>query len=204
MSNILILNGSPRAPKSNSKRYAEIFRENCGVETQYYNISAKNHAELCDKFDDFSDVLLVFPLYADAIPVTLLNFLKSLEVMPPENKPTISVLINCGFIEYYQNDIALEMVKLFCKRNGYRFGSVLEIGSGEAILDTPFKGFVERKLKSLAMSIARRSYRSLHTTMPLPKRIFIRASTQYWIDYGKRQNTTAEKMRTMQIEGQSD
>lgn len=153
MSNILILNGSPRAPKSNSKRYAEIFRESCGVETQYYNISAKNHAELCDKFDDFSDVLLVFPLYADAIPVTLLNFLKSLEVMPPENKPTISVLINCGFIEYYQNDIALEMVKLFCKRNGYRFGSVLEIGSGEAILDTPFKGFVERKLKSLAMSI---------------------------------------------------
>ena len=84
MSNILILNGSPRAPKSNSKRYAEIFRESCGVETQYYNISAKNHAELCDKFDDFSDVLLVFPLYADAIPVTLLNFLKSLEVMPPE------------------------------------------------------------------------------------------------------------------------
>ena len=31
------------------------------------------------KMNDFSDMLLVFPLYADGIPATLLNFLKSLE-----------------------------------------------------------------------------------------------------------------------------
>ncbi len=200
MGNILILNGSPRAPCSNSKRYAEIFRESCGVETQYYNISAKNHTELCEKFDNFSDILLVFPLYADSIPVTLLNFLKSIEILPCERKPTISVLVNCGFIEYYQNDIAVEMVKLFCRQNAYQFGSVLRIGSGEAILDTPFKFLVERKIKQLARSIESRKYRSLQVTMPLPKRLYIRASAEYWTSYGKRYNTTKEQMQTMQIE----
>ena len=50
--------------------------------------------------NDFSDMLLVFPLYADGIPATLLNFLKSLENNLPDKKPVISVIINCGFLEY--------------------------------------------------------------------------------------------------------
>lgn len=33
------------------------------------------------------------------------------------NKITISVLINCGFYEYSQNDIAVEMMKLYAKKN---------------------------------------------------------------------------------------
>ena len=32
------------------------------------------------------------------------------------NKITISVLINCGFYEYSQNDIAVEMIKLYAKK----------------------------------------------------------------------------------------
>lgn len=80
MAGILILNGSPRAPRSNSKRYAALFMNRCKV--------------LCEKMNDVSDVLLVFPLYADGLPVTLLDFLKTLETCPPERKPVISMLIN--------------------------------------------------------------------------------------------------------------
>ena len=53
-------------------------------------------------------MLLVFPLYADGIPATLLNFLKSLENNLPDKKPVISVIINCGFLEYTQNDLAVK------------------------------------------------------------------------------------------------
>ena len=66
MAGLLILNGSPRAPRSNSKRCAA----------------------LCEKMNEVSDVLLVFPLYADGLPVTLLDFLKTLETCPPERKPS--------------------------------------------------------------------------------------------------------------------
>lgn len=202
MGSVIILNGSPRAPKSNSKRYAELFVKSCDCKTEYYNITKNNHEELCGKLGDFSDVLLVFPLYADGIPVTLLNFLKNLEKNPPLQKPTISVLINCGFFEYRQNDTAVNMIELFCKQNGYRMGSVLKIGSGEAILDTPFKVFVTRKIKKLAASVSNEKYCTQHATMPITKGMFLKASTAYWTKYGKKNGITKEMMETMKIEDQ--
>lgn len=202
MGNIIILNGSPRAAKSNSKHYAAIFTESCGGNTAYFNILKTNHLALCEKLDGFSDVLFVFPLYADGIPVTLLNFLKALEQNPPKNKLVVSVLINCGFLEYRQNDTAVLMMELFCKQNGYRFGSVLKIGSGEAILGTPFKRLVTRKIKRFARSIAQKKYCTLHTAMPLTRGMFVRASTAYWTNYGKKNGVTKEQMETMQIENE--
>lgn len=201
MAGILILNGSPRAPRSNSKRYAALFMNRCKMQCEYQNITRTNHAALCEKMNEVSDVLLVFPLYADGLPVTLLDFLKTLETCPPERKPVISVLINCGFFEYHQNDVAVRMVELFCRQNGYRFGSVLKIASGEAILDTPFCGLVKRKLGQLAAAIVQGKARVLHVSMPLTRGMFVRASTRYWVSYGKKNGVSREQMAVMEIEG---
>lgn len=201
MAGILILNGSPRAPRSNSKRYAALFMNRCKVQCEYQNITKSNHAELCEKMNEVSDVLLVFPLYADGLPVTLLDFLKTLETCPPERKPVISVLINCGFFEHHQNDVAVRMVELFCRQNEYRFGSVLKIASGEAILDTPFCGLVKRKLEQLAAAIVQGKARVLHVSMPLTRGMFVRASTRYWVSYGKKNGVSREQMAVMEIEG---
>lgn len=179
MGKVLILNGSPRAPKSNSRRYAEIFSTACKLPSDYFNISKTNHAALCQKMSEYSDVLLVFPLYADSLPVGLLNFLKYLEANSPKRKPVVSVLINCGFLEYHQNDIALEMLRFFCQKNGYRTGSVLALGSGEAILGTPFRYIAVRAIRKLAKSVGNGKYCNIQATMPLNKRLFIWASTRY-------------------------
>ena len=87
MGRVMILNGSPRAPKSNSKRYAEIFSKYCEDGADYFAISKNNHPEICARLSNYTDMLLVFPLYADSLPVGLLNFLKYLEDFPPEKKP---------------------------------------------------------------------------------------------------------------------
>lgn len=201
MGKIIILNGSPRAPKSNSKRYAEVFSKYSTAETAYYDITKKNHLELCSKMEDFSDVLFVFPLYADSLPVVFLNFLKTLEANPPRRKPVISILINCGFLEYQQNEIAIRMMKFFCHQNHYIIGSILMLGSGEAILDTPFRFVATKSIRKLAQSITSKNYQLIQTTMPLTKKLFIMASTRYWTQYGKKFNTTKEQMQTMEIEG---
>ena len=143
MGKVIIINGSPRAPRSNSKEYGEIFRSYYKGQADTFNITKNNHKEICSKIEDYTDILLVFPLYADGLPVTMLNFLKVLEENPPKNKPKVSVIINCGFIEPEQNNVCIDMVKLFCKQNTYEFNSVLSIGGGEAILGTPFKIFVK-------------------------------------------------------------
>lgn len=200
MEKIMIINGSPRAPKSNSAKYADIFSKYAKGQTEYYHITKTNHREICAKIGEYADLLFVFPLYADAIPVTMLNFLKTLEQYPVQHKPTVSVLINCGFLEYEQNDIAVRMMKLFCSRNGYDWGSVLRIGSGEAILDSLFRILVTKQIKKLSKSICRKEYASFQTTMPLPKSIFLKASTKYWIEYGKKNGISEKEMQSMKIE----
>ena len=74
MGKILILNGSPRAPRSNSKQYAELFVGASQAETAYFNITRTNHLELCRTMEEFTDVLFVFPLYADGIPTRCCSF----------------------------------------------------------------------------------------------------------------------------------
>ena len=200
MGKVIIINGSPRAPRSNSKEYGEIFSSYYKGQADTFNITKKNHKEICSKIEDYTDILLVFPLYADGLPVTMLNFLKVLEENPPKNKPKVSVIINCGFIEPEQNNVCIDMVKLFCKQNTYEFNSVLSIGGGEAILGTPFKIFVKWKIKKLAKSIYNNTVENLSVTMPISKKIYLKASTNYWINYGKRNGITKSQMETMKIE----
>lgn len=197
---IVLLNGSPRAPKSNSKRYAAIFREHCPVAADYFEITRRNHAMLCSKTDEYTDVVLVFPLYADSLPVSLLDFLKSLEAARSERRPTVSVMINCGFLEYEQNMVAVDMVRLFCRRNGYPFGSVLMIGGGEAILDTPFRLLAGRRIAAFARAVAEGRAQIMHVTMPITKRMFLWASDIYWRMYGRRHGVSKRQMESMRIE----
>lgn len=200
MGKVIIINGSPRAPRSNSKEYGEIFSSYYKGQADTFNITKNNHKEICSKIEDYTDILLVFPLYADGLPVTMLNFLKVLEENPPKNKPKVSVIVNCGFIEPEQNNVCIDMVKLFCKQNTYEFNSVLLIGGGEAILGTPFKIFVKWKIKKLAKSIYNNTVENLSVTMPISKKIYLKASTNYWINYGKRNGITKSQMETMKIE----
>lgn len=200
MGKVMIINASPRASKSNSKQYAQLFSEYCRLDTEYCEVKKSNHLTLCQMIGNHSDIIFVFPLYADSIPVTLLNFLKVLEENAPIKKPTISVMINCGFIEPYQNDIAVKMLQLFARKNGYPFGSALKIGSGEAILTTPFRVFLKARMKKFAVSIGKQRYNNFQVTMPLPKKMFIKASTDYWTNYGKKNGISKEQMEIMEIE----
>lgn len=200
MGKVMIVNGSPRAPKSNSRRYAEIFVRHCPVECDYFVLSRVNHVDLCRRMKDYSDVLFVFPLYADALPVGFLHFLKFLEENPPSKKPVVSILVNCGFLEYQQNDVAVKMMKFFCCKCGYKLGSVLMLGSGEAILKTPFKPWAIWGIRKLARSVAAGNHRQIQTTMPLTRRLFLMASTCYWTNYGRKFGVTKQQMQTMRIE----
>lgn len=199
---VLILNGSPRAPRSNSKRYAALFTQFWGGETESMDLLRADPKAVIERMEGVSDVLLVFPLYADAIPVPVLRTFQALEEAPPQNRPTVSVLVNCGFLEPEQCDVAVAMVELFCKRMGWPVGSVLEIGSGEAILDQPFRVFAKWKIKALARAVAVGRSRRMKVTMPISKAFFLKASTRYWLAYGERNGVTGEQMATMEIEGQ--
>lgn len=200
MGKIMILNGSPRAPKSNSKKYSEIFMKYSRMQCDYFNITKTNHLKLIAEMEKYSDVIIAFPLYADSLPVGLLNFLKNLENNLPAQRPVISILINCGFLEYEQNCVAVSMIRYFCRRNNFPIGSTLMLGSGEAILDTPFRYIAERAIKRLSESVNKGNYKDITATMPLPKWLFKMAARSYWIRYGKKFGVSEKEMQQLEIE----
>ena len=108
-------------------------------------------------------------------------------------------------LEEYRDQIDAvdrELVELFCRRGGFAFGSVLCIGSGEAILRTPFAFLAKRRIAQLAKAAARGRQVRLKTAMPLPKKLFLQASEKYWASFGARYGVTPEQLRTMQLEGE--
>ena len=169
------------------------------MDTEYCEVKKSNHLTLCQMIENYSDIVFVFPLYADSIPVTFLNFLKALEENVPLKKPTISVVINCGFIEPYQNDIAVKMLQLFAKKmvillvrtqNWERRGN----------FDNTFSYFFESENEKFAISIEKQKYNNFQVTMPISKKMFIKASTAYWTNYGKKNGISKEQMEIMEIE----
>lgn len=206
MEKLLIVNGSPRAPRSNSKRYAQMFQDLWQKETDVYEVTEKQHQKICRSIGDYDHLLFVFPLYVDSLPAVLINFLKELEraVRSCGQEPLklrVHTIINCGFLEPEQNDAAVDMLHYFCERNHLKVGMTLVIASGEAILTTPFASGVNRKMRQFVKEIAAGESRRLNVTMPLPKWIFVRASENYWKEYGKKFHTAEEEMKTMRIEG---
>lgn len=109
MGKLLIVNGSPRAPRSNSRRYIEQFLPCWGETADQY--TALRGGPLSP--EDCTDLLLVFPLYADGIPAVLMRTLKELAVWRGTARPRIHVLVNCGFLEPEQTRPAVEMVRFF-------------------------------------------------------------------------------------------
>ena len=200
MGKILMVNGSPRAPKSNSKQYLQLFQSYWKYPGISVSITSKNHRQIWDSASEASDILLVFPLYADGIPSTLLDFLKAYEAFPYHYKATVHMIVNCGFLEPEQNAVAVKMIQLFCKENGFSFGSCLCIGSGEAILGTPFRFLIKRNLRKLSKAIASGRPQKLSVTMPLSQKAFVRASTKYWIKLAQAHQVTPEQMATREIE----
>lgn len=200
MGKLMIVNGSPRAVKSNSKNYIEIVKKYINKDIEEYNAISKKIDLFISKLNGCSDLLLVFPLYADGLPVTLMRFLKELENAKLTQKIKIHVLINCGFVEPEQNDVAVEMIKLFCKKHHFEFSCVLRIASGEAILKTPFAFIAKWNIKKLVKAIEKDNQINIKCTMPISKKTFIKASTNYWIKYGQKNNITKEQMETMKIE----
>ena len=119
MERMLILNASPRAPRSNSKVYAQMLAHGWGGPAAYREVlSPAAFPALRQEPEQAAHLVLVFPLYADSLPVPLVRFLKELEANPPAARPVVSVAVNCGFLEPQQNDLAVEMVHLVWDING--------------------------------------------------------------------------------------
>src|SRR5665648_521357 len=201
MDKTVIINGSHRAPLSNSRRYTKYLMKVLKTESEEFLLNKNNYDEVSKELLFAQKAILIFPLYVDCIPSILLGFLNRLEKLGEKykNRPTVYIIINCGFIENEQNEVAISIMEYFLKKNSFKYGGVLSIGSGEAIMDYTFRGLVKGKLKKYKKENERGETLSIKTHIPISKWFFVKAGNKYWSLKGTSHGKTKMEMQTMEV-----
>ena len=131
-----IINGSPRGKKSNSeiliKYLCSLLKEH--QINKYYLFSSKIHSEIKSEIHNADVLIFSFPLYIDSIPSSLLDILLKFEEKKIINSKTkIYCIVNNGFFEGKQNQLAILQMKNWCQKTGAEWGQGIGIGAGEIL-----------------------------------------------------------------------
>lgn len=134
---IALINGSPKLKDSASSSLIEELKLLlCNSNNQI--ISCELHKPEIDeeqKEELYScDVhIFAFPLYVDGIPSNLLYCLKSLDEYintKPRKQIKIYSVVNCGFYEGRQNEVAIDILRNWAHKAGLIWGQGIGIGGG--------------------------------------------------------------------------
>lgn len=136
---IALLNGSPKAAGSNSALLLERLKAMLTRETVAVS-SLKPLEQSAETLASCDTVVVVFPLYVDAIPSHLLRLMMEWEQYRKAHGATpvkLYAVAQCGFYEGRQNQNALEVLSHFCSRAGIRWCGGIGLGGAGGIAGMP-------------------------------------------------------------------
>ena len=133
---ISVINGSPKAIKSNSEilgnYLSSLLKEN--EIKKYYSISFRLNDENKNEIYNSDVLIFLFPLYVDGIPSNLLKLLVEFEKKKVIKYGTkIYCIVNNGFYEGKQNQLAILQIKNWCEKVKVRWGQGIGVGAGELL-----------------------------------------------------------------------
>jgi hypothetical protein len=141
------------SPKTNSPSVSSVLGSyllerlgDCGWETESLTLRAslsreEGEAALLASIDRAGLILLVFPLYADALPFLVTKALvliaahRRATADPPPQR--LVVIVNSGFPETHQNSVALAICQEFAAQSGIAWTGGLALGGGGVIGGQP-------------------------------------------------------------------
>ena len=133
---IALINGSPKRSKSASSVLLNDLKTFISSDTMSFEFhTPKVSDDFIKCLNDFDVLVFFFPLYVDGVPSHLLSCLCELEDINITNKNIrIYGVVNCGFYEGIQNNIALEILKNWTLKLGLVWGMGVGFGGGGALL----------------------------------------------------------------------
>ena len=140
---LLALNGSPRGPKSNTRFLTDEFLRGFAVtpanQAETLDIARPSDREKALAAFWHSDaVLLGFPLYTDAMPGLVKEFLEQVATLPrPDRRPTLVFLVQSGFPEATHTVPVARYLERLASRLGCVCAGVLRRGGIEGIQSQP-------------------------------------------------------------------
>ena len=133
---ISIINGSPKAGKSNSgilgNYLLSLLKDN--EIRKYYSISVRLDDKIKNQIYNSDVLIFLFPLYVDGIPSNLLKLLVEFEKKKViKYRTKIYCIVNNGFYEGKQNQLAILQIKNWCEKVKARWGQGIGVGAGELL-----------------------------------------------------------------------
>ncbi len=136
--NLLILNGSPRGPASNTRilirHFMEGFGETPGNHAEEHLLAQRSrHAEHRAAFGRAEAVILAFPLYVHAMPGLVKQFVESLAPREPIHDVTLGFIVQSGFPEGHHSRWLEPWLERLPARLGCRYAGTVVKGGVEGI-----------------------------------------------------------------------
>jgi hypothetical protein len=166
---VVFITGSPRGKNSTSRSLLNYIAEGMekeGVETVNFWIHnalkrEDSFVELLSSIEEADLIILASPLYVDCLPAPVIKVLKMIKDHRDregiDKEQGFCAIVNSGFPEAFQNDIAISIYKKFAEDTGFRWLGGLTLGMGEAIHGKPLKeagGMVRNVMKSLDIAVS--------------------------------------------------
>jgi hypothetical protein len=190
MQDIVLLNGSPRAGGSTSRKLLDLFMKQLSADCKGTVIEVGKSILHKTQLQDYTHmeraetIVIAFPLYVYCLPGALTEFLLGYrEYMNNGGKPAtqkIYAVINCGFPESCINNDAALVIKRFCEEihATYRF-SVL-IGTGGMLQPLKMMPSVNKMWKNFGSAFNqiicdmrdKKVSADIHIDSRLPKKLF--------------------------------
>jgi hypothetical protein len=146
----LLIVGSPKTKSSSTSSVLggfllERLKER-GWETESLTLRAslnreEGESKLLSSVDRAGLILLVFPLYSDALPYLVTKALAVIAAHrraggEPSSQRLVGI-VNSGFPETHQNSLALAICREFAAQSGFAWAGSLALGGGGAVGDQP-------------------------------------------------------------------
>ena len=202
---ISIINGSPKAIKSNSEILGNyllsLLKEN--EIKKYYSIYFRLNDENKNEIYNSDVLIFLFPLHVDGIPSNLLKLLVKIEeekIIKSETK--IYCIVNNGFYESKQNRLAILQMKNWCEKVNARWGQGIGVGAGELLPHLKKYPLGQGPLKNLgkvldkfsANIITLKSDEDIYINPNWLKSLYFFQATISWILKGRKNNLRAREL----------
>jgi len=137
----ILLVGSPKGRNSASYNLASYLLNELQLKGFAHKCFFARDLEKTEDFDRFYSALLdsslllvVFPLYVDQLPASLISVLKEIRSrsrgFAELSDKQLVAIINCGFPETRQTDPAVAIMKIFSDQCGFQWAGALALGMG--------------------------------------------------------------------------
>lgn len=143
MNSLLLLNGSPRGPRSNSMkmltRVAEGWVHGGGDEPQVLHLARPaEFARAVEAFGTAGTVVLGMPLYTDSMPGLVMTYIEALApYVGRASNPRLGFLVQSGFAEALHSRPLEAYLTRLASRLGCAYAGTIVRGGGESLQVMP-------------------------------------------------------------------